>query len=266
MIAALRSITLKTATYLLACLNWFRSVVLLIAKGYRCASLRFKIAFFVVILLTSSSALLCFITVKIMNNYILNEVIKRGESVAKSIAASAGYNLLSKDLLGLDNLVFKAKATNSDMLYVAIVDSDMKTVVHSDSEMIGENIPFAQGRIYREADDGTTVKELTISSGKIYEISCPIVFMKKSLGSVVIGMNQSIPLGAQRKVRNLILIVFGFIVVVGIFTSTLLASFLIKPITELSAGVEELKHGTISNRPMLEILKSISFSSASLLR
>ena len=44
-----------------------------------------------------------------MNNYILNEVIKRGESVGKGIAASAGYNLLSEDLLGLDNLVFKAK-------------------------------------------------------------------------------------------------------------------------------------------------------------
>lgn len=216
-------------------------------QRYRSATLRFKIAFFVVILMTSTSFALSIITVQIMNNYILNEIIKRGESVGKSIAASAGYNLLSKDLLGLDNLVFKAKSSNSDMLYVAIVDPDMKTVVHSAAEMIGETKPVAQGQLFREAADGTTVKELTNSSGSIFEILCPIVFMKKSLGSVIIGMNRSILLEAQRKVGCMILIVFGIIVVLGIFASSLLASFLIKPIKELSAGVEELKYGTAKN-------------------
>ena len=41
--------------------------------------------------------------------------------------------------------------------------------------------------------------------------------------------------------------IFGLIVVFGIFASSLLASFLIKPIKELSAGVEELKYGTAKN-------------------
>jgi putative nucleotidyltransferase with HDIG domain len=113
--------------------------------------------------------------------------------------------------------------------------------------MVGENKLVAQARPYRETADGTTVKELTNSSGSIFEILCPIVFMKKSLGSVIIGMDRSILLEAQRKVRNMILIVFGFIVVLGIFASSLLASFLIKPIKELSVGVEELKYGTAKN-------------------
>jgi len=247
MIAVLRSFALKTNSYPHELLKFFQSAVLLMTQRYRTASLRFKIAFFVVILLTSTSFILCIITVKIMNNYILNEIIKRGESVGKSIAASAGYNLLSKDLLGLDNLVFKAKSSNSDMLYVTIVDPDMKTVVHSATEMIGETKPVAQGRLVREAPDGTIVRELTNSAGSIFEILCPIVFMKKSLGSVIISMNRSILLEAQRKVGDMILIVFGIIVVLGIFASSLLASFLIKPIKELSAGVEELKYGTAKN-------------------
>ena len=247
MIAVLRSFALKTNSYPHALLKFFQSAVLLMTQRYRTASLRFKIAFFVVILLTSTSFILCIITVKIMNNYILNEIIKRGESVGKSIAASAGYGLLSKDLLGLDNLVFKAKSSNSDMLYVTIVDPDMKTVVHSATEMIGETKPVAQGRLVREAPDGTIVRELTNSAGSIFEILCPIVFMKKSLGSVIISMNRSILLEAQRKVGDMILIVFGIIVVLGIFASSLLASFLIKPIKELSAGVEELKYGTAKN-------------------
>src|SRR5512136_2822748 len=107
MIADVRLFARKITSYLYALLKFFKAALLLMAQRYRSASLRFKIAFFVVIRLTSTSFILCIITVQIMNNYILNEIIKRGESVGKSIAASPGYSLLSKDLLGLDNLVFK---------------------------------------------------------------------------------------------------------------------------------------------------------------
>ena len=244
MIADLRSFTLKVVSYLHALLRFLQSALLLITQRFRSANLRFKIAFFTVVLLTSTSFVFCIITVQIMNNYILNEIIKRGESVGKSIAASAGYSLLSRDLLGLDNLVFNAKSSNSDMAYAVIVDPDMKTIVYSETPMSGETMPLAQGRVLRKAADGTTVKELPNPSGTIFEISCPVVFMKKSLGSVIIGMNRSILVEAQRKVGNRLLIVFGIIVVLGMFASSMLASFLIKPIKELSAGVDELKNGT----------------------
>jgi putative nucleotidyltransferase with HDIG domain len=217
---------------------------LLMKERFRSASLRFKFAFFVVLLMTSTSLVLCFITVQIMNNYILNEIIKRGESVSKSIAAAAGYSLLSKDLLSLDNLVFKAKSSNSDMEYVAIVTPDMEAVAHSDGAMSGEILPASQGRVIRKGIDGSTVKELPRSADSVFEISCPIVFMKKTMGVVMLAINKSVLLEAQGKVRIRILIVFSIIVILGAIASALLASFLIKPIKELSAGVDELKKGT----------------------
>lgn len=234
----------KMNSYLHALLKLFRATMQLMVQRYQAASLRFKFAFLVVVLLTSTSFILCILTVQIMNNYILNEIIKRGESVGKSIAAAAGYSLLSRDRLGLDNLVFKAKTSNSDMPYVAIVDLDMKTIVHSETPMGGETRQVSQGRLHRKADDGTTVIELPNPSGVIFEISCPIVFAKKTLGNVIIGMNKSVLIEAQKKVKDRIVIAFGIIVVLGIFASSLLASFLIKPIKELSVGVDQLKNGT----------------------
>lgn len=242
-----RSFALKTASYLHTLLKFFKAALLLMSQRYRSANLRFKIAFFTVILLTSTSFILCIMTVQIMNNYILNEIIKRGESVGKSIAAAAGYSLLSRDLLGLDNLVYKAKSSNSDMPYVVIIDPDMKAIVHSNTPMIGETMLITHGRLLKKAADGTMIRELPNQLGTIFEISCPIVFMKKSLGSVILGMNRSVLIEAQRKVTDRILIVFGIIVVLGIIASSLLASFLIKPIKELSAGVDELKNGTAKN-------------------
>ncbi len=244
MSAGLRPAAHKTEAYRRRAPAFLKAGFSSLQQGYRSASLRFKIAFLVVILITSTSFVLSIVTVQIMNNYILNEIVKRGESVAKSLAASAGYNLLSKDLLGLDNLVYKAKAANTDMLYVAIVDPAMKTIVHSAADMIGETRPVARGRLFSKAADGTRITELTDTSGSIFEIRSPIVFMGRHLGSVVIGMDKSILVEAQQKVSRMVLLVFGTIAALGAFVSSLLATFLIRPIRELSTGVEELKHGT----------------------
>ena len=225
-------------------LGLIQNTLLLTREGYRSVSLRFKIAFFVVVLMTCTSFGLYIITVQIMNSYLQNEIIKRGESVGKSIAASAGYSLLSKDLLSLDNLVFKAKSSNSDMEYVSIVTPDKKVMVHSEMAMSGKILPVAQGRLVRKSRDGTTVKESSGSSDSFFEISSPIVFMNKSMGSVVLAVNKSVLLQAQGEVRNKIFVVFGIILILGTIASVLLASFLIKPIKELSFGVDELKKGT----------------------
>jgi len=228
-------------------LRFIAATVMMMGLRFRSASLRFKIAFFVVILLTCTSFALCIITVQIMNNYVLNEIIKRGESVGKSVAASAGYSLLSKDLLSLDNLVFKAKSSNSDMEYMAIIDQDKKVIAHSEVALSGGILPATQGKRIRQGQDGTIVKELPRSSDSIFEISCPIVFMNKTMGNVVLAVNKSVLLEAQGKVRTRIFVVFGIILALGTIASVLLASFLIKPIKELSLGVDELKKGTTKN-------------------
>ena len=176
--------------------------LLLVKERFRFGSLRFKIAFFIVLLLTSTSFILCIVTVQIMNNSILDEIIKRGESVSKSIAASAGYSLLSGDLLGLDNLVFKAKISNNDMEYVAVVTSDAKAIAHSEASMSGTLLPNAKGRVIRKGINGTTVKELPRSSDSIFEIACPIVFMKKNMGTVMLAINKSVLVEAQGKVGS----------------------------------------------------------------
>lgn len=244
MLSLQRSIVFKITSCIQKLAKLSQALVLLMLQSFRSASLRFKIAFLTVMLLTCTSFILCIMTIQIMNNYILNEIIKRGESVGKSIAASAGYGLLSKDILGLDTLVYKAKASNSDMPYVAIVDQTMKTIVHSDAPLIGENMLINHGRLLRRAVDGTTTRQLSKSSGIIFEIMCPITFMKKPLGKVILGMNRSVLIEAQKKIKDRILIIFGIILVLGTFASSMLASFLIKPIKELSAGVDELKNGT----------------------
>ena len=177
-----------------------------------------------------------------MNQSLLNEIIKRAESLSRSSAVAAAHSLLSRDLLGLDNIVFKAKNLHRDIEYFVIVDPDRKTIVHSDMQKRGEKIERTEGETLRIGADGTMVKETPALSSKL-EVETPILFNDRILGAVIIGLNKSVLWEAQRLARNRIL--WGFVITlllgaIGVFG---LSIFITRPIQELSLGVNEFRQG-----------------------
>jgi HD-GYP domain-containing protein (c-di-GMP phosphodiesterase class II) len=184
-----------------------------------------------------------------MNRHILNEVIKRAEGLSRSMASTAGYSLLSQDLLGLDNTVYKIKNSNKDIEYIAIVNPAGEILVHSDIKQIGQKFIPAEGPALQKREDGTLIKEVSGKAGGFFEMSSPVIFMDKDLGLVALGINKSALVAAQQEAQGNILSVFAAILVLAVASSLLLSSFLTRPIQELSAGVTELKQGKRS-RPL----------------
>jgi putative nucleotidyltransferase with HDIG domain len=226
-----------------------QTILRMMRERFRSASLRFKIAFLVVTLLACTSFALCIITVQIMNKSLLNEIIKRGESVGKNLAKAAGQGLLLKDVSSLDRLLLQAKLSNSDIEYAAIVTSDNETIAHSEMKTNKEIMPVSQGKLISKSYNGITVMELSRASDSLLEISCPIVSMGNHMGRVILVINKSVLLEAQGEAYSRMFLVSNIILVLGTIASILLASFLIKPIKELSVGVDELKKG-ISKNPL----------------
>jgi putative nucleotidyltransferase with HDIG domain len=217
-------------------------------EGFWCASLRVKFAFFVVLLLNAAFITVFSITVRIMNDHVLSEIIKRGESIGNSVAAGT-EDLSSKDLLKLNKLVFRAKSSSSDVDYVSVVTADKNTIAHSHIEMKKKVLPVMENLVIRENSNGTTVKELLRSSDSILEISRPITFADGHRATATIAINKSVLLQAQDNVRSRIFLVFGIILVLGTITMVLLTTYMMKPINELSVGVDELKKG-ITKAPL----------------
>ncbi len=211
--------------------------------------IRVKASLFVLLLLVSTTLAFYMITVRIINQRILNEVLKRAEALSRAATYPAGYSLISQDLLGLDNLVFKIKSSNPDIEYITVLGTDGKIRVHSDVSKTGAAFETANGEIVRKAQDGTVITEAEGQAGSVYEISSPIQFLGLDLGSVVLGINKSVLFDAQREAQRKIAAVFAVVLIVGVTSSVLLSSFLTRPIQELSAGVAELKEGAIS-RPL----------------
>ncbi len=206
-------------------------------------SVRFKITGMVLFLLVASALAFYTITLTIMNRHLLNEVLKKSEALSKSTAASAGYSLLSKDFLGLDNMVYRVRESNRDVESIAIVGPDMKIIAHSDIAKAGKTLMPPQGRLLEQDADGTAITESTSPSVGCFEIISPIVSFNKRQGSVILSVNKSALQDAQQAARKRIMLFFAVILLLGIAGSITLSSFLTKPIQELSAGVEDLKEG-----------------------
>jgi putative nucleotidyltransferase with HDIG domain len=211
--------------------------------------IRVKASLFVLLLLVSTTLAFYMITVRIINQRILNEVLKRGEALSQVATFPAGYSLSLDDLLGLDNLVYKIKSSNPDIEYVAVLGLDRKIRVHSDISKIGATLDAPNGKIARKGPDGTVITETEGAARNVYEVSSPIQYLGMNLGLVVLGINKSVLFDAQREARQKIIAVFAAVLILGVTTSVLLSSFLTRPIQELSAGVAELKKGAIS-RPL----------------
>jgi len=116
--------------------------------------IQLKVSFFALILIATITVVSYVIAVQVINRYVMSEVIKRAEALSRSIAASAGYSFLSKDVLGLDNMVFRIKDSNQDVEYIAIAGTDHRIVVHSDISMSGKVLAESAGQLSERVRTG----------------------------------------------------------------------------------------------------------------
>lgn len=211
--------------------------------------IRVKTSLFVLGLLIITTIVFYLVTLRIMNHRIMDEIVKRSESLSRSIASTAGYSLFSEDILSLDNLVYKIKTSNPDIEYIAVISTDNTILVHSEVKKTGEKFSPSEGTVIGRSHEGTIIKEYKSEIGGAFEITSPIQFMERPLGMVILSVNRSVLFKAQEETRDRIALSFAIILLLGISSSLLLSSLLTKPIQELSVGVTELKEGKRS-RPL----------------
>jgi putative nucleotidyltransferase with HDIG domain len=206
-------------------------------------SIRTKVSLYVLLLLAATVVVSYGISLRIMNGHVREEIVKRAESLGRSIASAAGYNLILKDLLALDNMVFKIKESNPDITSIAILDLERKVVVHSDTARTGTQAELSGGRVITRGTDGTRIREVGAPEMASFVVESPVVFSGRTLGSVSLEVDWSVLAAARRDARLKLIGVFGLILVLGTISSLALSSGLTRPVKELSSGVEELKHG-----------------------
>jgi putative nucleotidyltransferase with HDIG domain len=206
-------------------------------------TLSFKLSLFIVVLVLVTTLVFSLITLRTMDRHIMDEVMKRAETLGKSAAELASYSILSHDMLGLDTIAAKIKAANPDVEYVAIIRNSMTILAHSDVDK-RETVfnPVAGSVLMRNSGD-TIVNDIKSGAADYFDIINPVVFQKKQIGTVVIRMNKSSLLEAKGQVRQQVLGGLAAVLAISILSIIAISSLITRPVKELAMGVEELKEG-----------------------
>jgi putative nucleotidyltransferase with HDIG domain len=206
-------------------------------------NIRVKTTLLILILLTATMLASYILTIRIMNVHVTDKIIRTAESLGRSIAPSAGFLLGAQDLLGLDYMVFQIKRANSDINSIGVLGPERDVIVHSNIRERGRRLAPPEGEVLNKGEDGTSVRKIPSATGSLIEIESPVVFMGKTLGSVILSVDGSVLSTAQGEARRKVIRLFAVILALGTASGIFLSSGLTRPIRELSSGVESLKRG-----------------------
>lgn len=210
---------------------------------------KFTLYILTLLLITLSGSYL--ITIEIVKKQISTSIIRRADSLGRSIASAAGHHLIPRDILSLDNLVYRIKTANPDINSIAIVDNEGEIIVHSEPGKIGEKISLSNLTSSELDLKGTLDQNLNGISNKNLVIEKPIDFMGERLGRVLLEVDWSVLLTAQTEARKNILLLFSLVTIFGLVGSLFLSNQLTRPVRELARGVEEMKR--LGKTPALKI-------------
>src|SRR6185369_14619990 len=206
--------------------------------------IRFKLSLLTCLLVTAVIIVSSTIVMKIMDIFLLEELVKRGLSLSRGAANAAGYSMLARDRLSLDNLVAKLKERQKDIIYVAVIDHRGRVAAHSELLKSGSNFKPETGVAIHKDSDGAVATRVT-GNGKVsYEFGTPIVFAGKEIGQFHLGIDAAALTAAQAAARRKVAVMAVIILFLSVAGTCYIARIFTRPIKQLNDGVFLLKSGS----------------------
>ena len=179
-----------------------------------------------------------------MDTFLLGELVKRGLSLSRGAANAAGYSMLVRDRLSLDNLVAKIKERQGDIIYAAVVNHRGTIVAHSELLKSGSRFQPETGITINKDSDGSLVSRVTRNGQVSYEFRTPIMFAAKEVGQFYLGIDDVALTTAQEAARRKVAIMAVIILFLSVAVTCYIARIFTWPIKQLNDGVSLLKSGT----------------------
>ena len=205
--------------------------------------IRFKLSLLTFLLVTVVIGASSAIVMGIMDTFLLGELVKRGLSLSRGAANTAGYGMLVRDRLALDNLVAKIKERQEDIIYAAVIDHRGTIAAHSELAKSGSPFRPEAGVAVSRDSDGSTVSRVTRGEQVSYEFSTPIVFADREIGQFFLGIDAAALTTAQEAASRKVAVMATIILSLSVAGACYIARIFTRPIKQLKEGVLGLKSG-----------------------
>lgn len=178
--------------------------------------------------------------------FLAQEVEKRGWLLASHLGVSSRDAVLSRDLLTLSSLV-GATQKDEDVVYAAVVDHRNIILMHTDVTKI--SAPFIPANeVDANSSRRSTQDPSTNGSPSILEVSQPIRYGEKIIGTVYIGLDQARVESIMAEAKNRLLWTMGWGLSLGMIGILLLSHLFLRPVSYLVKATEEVASGNLDIR------------------
>lgn len=180
---------------------------------------------------------------------IIEEVQRRGEVVARSLAAISTGPLLLYNFTALEQNVARV-ASEADVVYAIILDAEGKVAAHSrHPEHVGQ--PLA-GAVHQRAaaSDGPLVQETVLAETgeSIYDFAVPVHVERQKWGTVRVGLSQRRMDAAIRETRRELGALTAVTLLLGGLAAALVARRIARPVRQLAEGAAAISRGDLNQR------------------
>ncbi len=176
------------------------------------------------------------------------QTVKTGKVSLNYFANNSSIPLLKDDLLTLNTLI-KETTTVESFLYAVIVDRQQVIKAHTDPSKIGTLLQITEAKKHLKKDQAIEYFDYRLPSGKdVLNLSRPITFKDKELGTVHVGISLDFIKELIRKETISILILSLFIILLGIAIAILLGIEFSRPISKLVLATKEIGKGNFQYR------------------
>src|ERR1051325_1090216 len=194
-------------------------------------SLNFKRGLLITFLVVTSVLVVSIFLLRQQQQSLTQEMIKRGLTIARDLAASAKNPLLTNDDLTL-NLLVKDAMRDEDVAYVAFTDQDSKIVAHKDVSLVGRSLERAAG--LKPVTNNLLVQNYKDpKDGQLIDFAVPLEFSKVRLGALYLGFSEKSIERNLAQARNQTLLITLMMILVGIAGAAALSFVITRPILRL---------------------------------
>lgn len=207
----------------------------------------------------AATMVIIIITIFVMSFYILsqqrerlyNQTLKIGKISLNYFSSNASIPLLEDNVLRLNTLIKDANRVEG-LLYAIIVDHNQVIKAHTDIKKIGKTFKqFANITDLRKEEDVTYFNYLSESGGQVLNLTRPILFKKKMLGEVHVGVSIDFIEKLIHKAQLTIIGITIFIIIFGSGVAVFLGFHFSRPISNLVQATKEIGSGNYQHKIIL---------------
>jgi len=204
-------------------------------------SVKFAVAITFAIWLTV--LVLSFVILQRQKEVLYQQTLKVGKISLRFFTNSARIPLVNDDTLKLNTLIKEATSVKG-LLYAIIVDREQVIKAHTDPDKIGSTLPSLENAEGKTTEDSITYYNYQSPSGmNILNVSQPVTFMDKVLGTVNVGVSLDFIREQTRKATKSLIILSLLIITLGISTAIFFGIGFSRPIYQLVMAAKEIARG-----------------------